>query len=206
MGFQNQNFSARHKTSELETLQIMEQLKNKNIIFDFKKTEIDEDKSGVDFYVQLFEDAKSEPIQFKIRREKWRDLPVCRFQPFRGYTKSTVGRDYRSLKERKNEYYYVASSGDGRNFDRLAITKTEKILTLIEEAEKEWFGSEEPWSYFTEEIYNQNLGKRIYNKKLKIASNGVEAWFKKNLHSVEAFGKINLYIPDTYADQIVDIR
>lgn len=206
MEFQNQNFISRHKTSEFETLQIMETLKKTGVITDFLKTEVETDKAGIDFYVQLVNENEQAPIQFKTRRDKWRDFPVCRFQPFRGYTRSTLGRDYRSLKEHKNKFYFVASSGNGASFDRVTITKTEKILTLIEEAEREWFGSEEPWSYFTEAIYNQNLGKRIYNKKLKVASNGVEAWFKKNLNNVETFGKINLYIPDSYADQIIDIR
>lgn len=184
----------------------MSYLKESGVILNFKKTEVEEDKGGVDFYVDTKDGKTNQPVQFKTRREKWRDLPICRFQPFRGYEKSTVGRDYRSLKDKKNVFYYVASSGDGKNYDKITITCTSKILNLIEEAEKEWFGDEIAWSYFTEELYNNNLGKKIYNKKLKVASNGVEAWFKKNFNNIEGFGKINLYVPESLVDLSVDLK
>lgn len=201
MSFQNQAFTTRHKKSEAETLEIMKCLKSQNIINEYIKTEKEDDIAGTDFHIKFQEDDEFHPVQFKTRKEKWRDFPVCRFQPFRGYTNSTVGRDYRSLASGKNKYYIVASSGNGRDFDRVTITETNKIYELIVAAEKEWFGDETPWEYFTEEIYNRNLEKQIYNKKLKIADNGVEAWFKKNYDKVESFGKINLYIPSIYADR-----
>lgn len=201
MQFQNQSFQARHHKSESETLEVMEHMKKQRIIADFYKTEKEEDISGTDFYVKIDELSEYSSVQFKIRKEKWRDFPVCRFQPFRGYTNSILGRDYRSLSSNKNKYYFVASSGNARDFDRVTITETTKIYDLIAAAEKEWFGDENPWEYFTEEIYNRNLAKNIYNKKLKIADNGVEAWFKKNYNNIESFGKINLYIPSSYADR-----
>lgn len=201
MQFQNQHFVTRHRKSEEETLEVMRFLKNTGIIFDFIKTEKEEDISGTDFLVKFESSTDLVPIQFKTRKEKWRDMPVCRFQPFRGYTNSTIGRDYKSLSSGKNRYYIVASSGNGKDFDKVTITDTDKIYDLICAAEKEWFGDENPWEYFTEEIYKTTIEKRTYNKKLKISENGVEAWFKKNPNNVESFAKINLYIPSSYADR-----
>lgn len=205
MGFQNQSFIKRHAKSEEEALAIMSQLQNKGIIKKFLKTDIEQDKSGTDYLISILDEACDIPVQFKIRREKWRDLPVCRFQPFRGFGRCTLGRDYKSLSEGKNKFYYVASSKDAKNFDRVTITNTDKIFSLIKEAENEWFGQEEPWSYFSEEQYLTYIKKKIYNKKLKVANNGVEAWFKKNFDDVEGFGKINIYIPERYADHIIDL-
>jgi hypothetical protein len=201
MQFQNQTFAARHRKSEEETLDLMKCLVNSGIIKEYIKTEKEEDIAGTDFHILIDEEAGMVPIQFKTRKERWRDFPVCRFQPFRGFNNSTVGRDYRSLAGGKNKYYIVASSGNGKDFDRVTITETKKIYDLIVTAEKEWFGEEVPWQYFSEEIYNRTVANKTFNKKLKIAENGVEAWFKKNPNNVEAFGKINLYIPSTYADK-----
>lgn len=201
MQFQNQAFNTRLKKSESETLDLMRCLLKNGIIKEFEKTEKEDDIAGTDFWVRLDESSEYSPIQFKTRKDRWRDLPVCRFQPFRGFINSTLGRDYRSLAGSKNKYYVVASSGNSRDFDRVTITETKKIYDLIVEAEKEWFGDEAPWEYFTEAIYNRCLENGTFNKKLKIATNGVEAWFKKNHNSVESFGKINLYIPSSYADR-----
>jgi hypothetical protein len=205
MGFQNQSFIKRHSKSEEEALAIMSQLQHKGVFSKFVKTDIEQDKSGTDYLISMSDENCDIPVQFKIRREKWRDLPVCRFQPFRGFTRCTIGRDFKSLSEGKNRFYYVASSKDAKNFDRITITSTDKIFNLIQEAEREWFGDEESWSYFSEEQYQTFIKKRVYNKKLKTAKNGVEAWFKKNFDDIEGFGKINIYIPEKYADTIIDL-
>lgn len=203
MGFQDQNFLKRHQISENTSFSIMENLFENKHIYSFYKTEVKEDKDGTDYVVTIY-DKPHVNVQFKTRHDSWKDLPVCRFQPFRGLSNSTIGRDYKSIITDKNEFYFVATQNNKKIFDCVSITSTEKIKALIEQAEKEWFANEEPYGFFTEEIYQKYLDQNIRNKKLRKATNGVEAWFKKN--PFENFGKINIYIPVSYVDKIVELK
>jgi hypothetical protein len=203
MGFQNKSFLKRHQISEKETYQIMENLYENKHIKAFCKTKIEEDKAGTDYTVKINQ-SNSVNVQFKTRHDRWMDLPICRFQPFRGIENCTIGRDYKSIISDKNEFYFVATQNLSKQYDKVSITTTSKIKDLVLEAEKEWFGDSNPWSYFTAEIYEKYLDKKIRNQKLKTAKNGVQAWYKKN--HTEEFGKINLYIPYTYADNIIDLK
>ena len=182
----------------------MENLYENKHIMAFFKTKVDDDKAGTDFYVKMNEFNDAVNIQFKTRHDKWQDLPICRFQPFRGITNCTIGRDYKSIVSDKNKFYFVATQNSTKQYDKVSITETSKIKKLLQEAESEWFPNEEPWQFFTEEIYNKYIDKKIRNHKLKTASNGVQAWFKKN--HTENFGKINLYIPVEYVDKIVELK
>ena len=204
MGFQNKSFLNRHQISEKITYAIMENLFENKHIMAFSKTKVDDDKAGTDFYVKMLEVNKTVNIQFKTRHDKWQDLPICRFQPFRGIENCTIGRDFKSIMSDKNEFYFVATQNSTKQYEKVSITKTSKIKKLIQEAEVEWFPNEEPWQFFTGEIYNKYLDKKIRNHKIKTASNGVEAWFKKN--HTEEFGKINLYIPVQHVDKIVELK
>lgn len=203
MSFHNMKFNERESNSRIETRSIVEILLRKNIISNPVETTKEEDIEGTDYIVD-YEDQLNTPIQFKLRKDKWQDLPVCRFQPFRGHEDSTIGRDYKSLKCKKNKLYFVASMDETKKYKFVSITSTEKILNLIDEAEKEWFPDQEEWKYFDSKIYNNLLNKSVWNKKLKTSTNGVEAWFKKNYK--ENFGKINYYIPSRLADKKIIIN
>jgi hypothetical protein len=196
------HFNDRESNSRIETKNIVQVLLEKNILSNPIETMKEVDISGTDFFID-YKDSTNLPIQFKLRKDKWQDIPICRFQPFRGYEQSTIGRDYKSLKEKKNKLYFVASMNENKKYSHVSITSTDKILELIDEAEKEWFSGGDQWIYFNCKIYNDLLDKKIWNKKLKTSVNGVEAWFKKNYS--ESFGKINYYIPASLADEQIKI-
>jgi len=202
MSFHNMHFNDRESNSRIETRDIVEVLLERNIISNPRETVKQVDINGTDYFVD-YEENTDAPIQFKLRKDKWQDIPICRFQPFRGYEESTIGRDYKSLKAKKNKLYFVASMNEEKEYSHVSITSTDKILDLIDEAEREWFPEEEQWSYFNIKIYNDLLDKKTWNKKLKTSTNGVEAWFKKNYK--ENYGKINYYIPARLADKRVKI-
>jgi hypothetical protein len=204
MAFQNKSFLKRHEISEKVTYDIMENLYENKHIFAFFKTAVEEDKAGTDYAVRMVEDNTPVNIQFKTRHDRWQDLPICRFQPFRGIDNCTVGRDYKSIMSDKNQFYFVATQNLNKQYDKVSITETSKIKKLITDAENEWFPDGKVWDFFTNEIYQKYLQNKIRNKKLKTASNGVEAWFKKN--HTEEFGKINIYIPVQHVDKIVDLN
>lgn len=204
MAFQNKSFLNRHQISEKNTYSIMENLFENKHIMAFFKTEIEDDKAGTDFYVKMPENIEMVNVQFKTRHDKWQDLPICRYQPFRGIDNCTIGRDFKSIMSDKNKFYFVASQNLNKQYDKVSITETAKIKKLIADAELEWFPDGKVWDFFTSEIYNVYLENKIRNKKIKVASNGVEAWFKKN--HTEDFGKINLYIPVDYVDKMVELK
>jgi len=204
MGFQNKSFLNRHQISEKNTYAIMENLFENKHIMAFHKTKVDDDKAGTDFYVKMKEGMDMVNIQFKTRHDKWQDLPICRFQPFRGIDNCTVGRDYKSIMSDKNKFYFVATQNSTKQYDKVSFTETSKIKKLITDAENEWFPDGNVWDFFTNEVYQAHIEKKVRNKKLKVASNGVEAWFKKN--HTEDYGKINLYIPVHHVDKIVELK
>lgn len=203
MKFQDQTFQNRHSQSEKIAYDIMDYLFEKKKIAGFKKTNVEVDKAGIDYLVD-FGGGDYKPVQFKLRENKYKDIPVCRFQPFRGFTNSTIGRDYKSLYQNKNNYYFVGLKNEYQKVYILNMIPTQDIVNLIDEAEKEWFGTEEKWIEFTEQKYKNMIDKNTFSKKLKVASNGIEAWFKKN--RFENFGKINYYIPMQRCVNIIAIN
>ena len=202
MSFHNMHFNDRENNSRIETRDIIQVLLERNIVSNPRETIKQVDIDGTD-YILDYEEYTDVPIQFKLRKDKWKDIPVCRFQPFRGQEESTIGRDYKSLKAKKNKLYFVASMNEEKKYSHVSVTSTDKILDLIDEAEREWFPEEDHWSYFNSRIYNDLLDKKTWNKKLKNSTNGVEAWFKKNYK--ENYGKINYYIPSRLANKCVKI-
>jgi len=202
MKFQDHAFLDRHKESESQSFNLMNKLFEKKHIKAFKKTSVEVDKSGTDYLVD-FGDGEFKTVQFKLRKEKYKDIPICRFQPFRGIEQHTVGRDYKSLMQEKNEYYFVSTQDNNSEYKSISITKTNKLVELMCEAENEWFPQEEKWAYFNQYLYNQYLNNGRFTVRLKTAKNGVQAWFRKNKY--ENFGKINYYIPAKYCDKTINL-
>lgn len=205
MAFQDLGFLERQETSTKISYQIMEYLFEKKYINAFRKTDKKTDIDGVDYEVQWSSCDSFKNVQFKNRQDKWKDLPVTRFQPFYGVDcdRTVLGRDYKSLTLKKNEYYLVATQNSKKKYDQVSVTCTQKILQLILDAEKEWFGEMQPYAYFTNEKFQEFFSKDIRNKKIHVASNGVEAWYKKNFR--ENYGKINVYVPCKYIDKLIPL-
>ena len=202
MKFQDQTFQDRHKESESQSFHIMNKLYEKKHIKAFKKTSVETDKSGTDYLVD-FGDGNFKTVQFKLRKEKYQDIPICRFQPFRGIEWHTVGRDYKSLIQQKNEYYFVSTQDNNLQYKSITFTNTSRLVELMIEAEQEWFPREDAWTYFNQHLYNNYLNKGKFTVRLKTAKNGVQAWFRKNKY--ENFGKINYYIPIKYSDKTINL-
>jgi hypothetical protein len=204
MKLHNKHFIDRQEISTATSYSIMEKLFEKKIIRSFSKAEKNEDISGIDYFFTWEKDGNEKKfIQFKNREDKFQDFPISRFQPFYGidHLRTKVGRDFRSLKDKRNNYYFTAVKPDGKNYSEVIIIESVKLFNLITEAEKEWFGDEEPWLYFNAEICEKT---KNWNKKLKTAQNGVQAWFKRT--ASETAAKINMYVPRIYADQVVELN
>ncbi len=199
-------FEQRLRISDNQTFQIMNSLFENKTIKKFVKAQLDEDKEGIDYFVDM-EDFLAAPIQCKTRLKGKKDIPVVRYQPFRGidHESLVIGRDYKGLVNGKTLLYFTGSQSkeNSRVFDNASIICAKKLLRLINEAENEWFPNGDFWSYFTNETYKSTINKGRNSYRLKIATNGVEAWFKKNPQ--ESFGKINYYIPHAEADRNVKI-
>jgi glucan-binding YG repeat protein len=203
MKLHNKHFIDRQEISTALSYGIMEKLFEKKIIKSFIRAKKTEDISGVDYFFTWEKDGPDKKlIQFKNREDKFQDFPVSRFQPFYGVgnSKTKDGRDYRALRDKKNDYYFTAVKPDGKNYSEIIIIESAKLFDLILEAEKEWFGNEDPWLYFNTELCEKTTN---WNKKLKTASNGVQAWFKRT--ASEAAAKINIYVPRIYAEQVVKL-
>jgi hypothetical protein len=172
----------------------------------FVKAQLDEDKDGIDYFVD-YENYFAAPIQCKTRLKGKKDIPVVRFQPFRGidHDSLVIGRDYKGLVNGKTLLYFTGSQDkeNSKGFNSVSIILANKLMNLINAAEQEWFPNGNPWGYFTNETYKNTISKGRNSYKLKVASNGVEAWFKKNPQ--ESFGKINYYIPHSEADRNISI-
>lgn len=199
MKFQDQSFIERHTTSELISYKLMNFLYENKHIKGFKKTDVETDKTGIDYFVNF--DEGYLPVQFKLRGQNYKDIPVCRYQPFRGINNCTLGRDYKSLTAQKNKFYIVALQSLSQNTFEIHICSTEKLLNTILQAEKEWFQQHEAWNDFPSFEYDYMIQERIFSKKLRSASNGTEAWFKKNRN--ENFGKINYYVPMNFSEKTI---
>lgn len=203
MKLHNKHFLDRQEISFKVSYKIMEKLYENKIIKSFSVAKIDEDKKGVDFFLNWKDDdCNAHRVQFKNRQDNFQDIPVCRFQPFYGVDASNtvVGRDYRGLKNQENDYYFTATKGKSGNYEEVSIVKSKTLLKFIEEAEKEWFGDANIWQSY-DEIWCAKT--KQWNKKLLKASNGVEAWFKRT--ASEKAAKINLYIPKSFAEQVFKV-
>lgn len=205
MAFQDLKFLERHETSTKISYQIMESLYEKKHIAAFSKTDKKTDIDGTDYLVKFLDTNDYQKVQFKNRQDKWKDLPITRYQPFYGVDseQSVLGRDYRSLVQNKNDFYVVATQNSNKVYDQISITSTSKILQLMLEAEKEWFPSGNSFDYFNKEFFDKLFSQKVRNKKIHVATNGVEAWYKKNFN--ENYGKINLYVPHKYVDKVINL-
>ena len=205
MGLHQQSFLSRMGISANKTRQVMDLLFENKKIESFVRTTEQEDKGGIDYFIG-WQNKKNIPIQFKLRMDKWKDIPVLRFQPFYGYdnTKTVLGRDYKGLQNNVTEWYFHSYLDENNEYTKVVATRSDKLLEIIRQAEEEWFPKEKPWEYFKESLFEKYKTQKIFNRKIKKASNGVEAWFKKNVK--EPGGKINYYIPYTYGDINIDLK
>lgn len=208
-GLHKKKFNDRLEVSEKYTLPLMELLKNRGRFASYQKTITEEDKEGVDYWVSVpslqsirssvYKDEvelKNVPIQFKIR-DKQKDIPVCRFQPFHGIDaeSTVVGRDYRCLRDKKASQYYVAIRNNGC-FSEIYSINSNDLLEHVSAVDKAWsecekVGDQLPSSFFTKANTQLWLEKDIRNRCVFRNEIG-DVWWKKNYN--EKSPKFNIYI------------
>ena len=196
------HFFYRYSLSEFYAQKISEYLINIGHFKKSEKTEKDEDVKGIDRYVAFKNKSEKIPIQFKIR-DKRSDIPISRFQPFWGLNnkKTIVGRDYVSLENKVSKFYYTAKKNNENIFDEVLIIESNKLHEIIKEAEDEM--KNEKYNLFSDNEIKKITKSFKKVQKMFTASNGVEAWFQKNIN--ENIAKINLYVPKYYASEVISI-
>ncbi len=194
----HKSFVNRLNVSDFYTAALMEFLKESNHFSNFRKSEKQEDLDGIDWWVE-YPDKKGEfPIQFKLR-DKQKDIPICRYQPFHGIDseKTVEGRDFKLIKNKKAVQYYIAIR-NGNSFKEIYRISCKSLNKMILEMDQHWqevsgvFDSFPP-SFFSKEKNQLWIEKGLRNKRVFSDENGCEVWWKKN-HN-EKFSKFNMYVP-----------
>lgn len=200
------SFNSRLNITDNYTLALMEVLKTKGHFQDFRKSSKEEDLGGIDWWV-IYPKQKTElPIQFKIR-DKQKDIPVCRFQPFYGigHEKTVEGRDFRCLQGNKTSAYYVAIR-NGTSFSEIYSITCAKLAKSVIKIDELWQATEKqgdnlPKGFFDPKHVNLWLEKDIRNRCVFRQDEG-QVWWKKNYN--EKSPKFNFYIP--YAQRDWDVK
>jgi len=198
------SFVTRLEVTDNYTNALMQALKDKGHFTSFRKATLQEDKDGIDWWVKYPKERIEVPIQFKLR-DKQKDVPVVRYQPFYGIDseKTQEGRDWRCVKEIKSQQYYVAVRTGAGIFSEVYRVPCEILRSLIIELDKQWNEVTGRFENYAPKIFNKNivnvwLEKGIRNKLVFSNDTGCQVWWKKNFN--EKYPKFNMYVPYSYND------
>lgn len=192
-------FNERLNITDSYTTALMSLLQKRGHVVSYRKASKQEDIDGVDWWVTYTKGDTEVPIQFKLR-DKQKDIPVCRFQPFHGtaHEKTVEGRDYRCLRDQKSHEYYVAIRVDG-TFKEIYRVSCKTLNDLVTKLDQEWnessggeLNNQFPLSFFNPKRVQSWLGGSIWNKRVFRGEDG-EVWWKKNFN--ERSPKFNMYFP-----------
>ena len=193
------HFNERLNIADFYSLALMENLKTKKHFTTFRKSAKEEDLDGIDWWVTYPGETKEVPIQFKIR-DKQKDIPICRYQPFHGldHARTVEGRDYRCLRDKKVNQYYVAVRNAVGQFTEIYKISSKTLNSLIVTLDKEWAKVEGIFDMFPPKFFDGSrvslwLEKGIRNKCVFRNESGCEVWWKKNYN--EKSPKFNMYVP-----------
>lgn len=193
-----QSFNNRISISDNYTTALVKLLTEHQHFKSYRKASLEEDMDGIDFWVTYPKSSVEIPVQFKIR-DKQKDIPVCRYQPFYGigHEKTIVGRDFRSIKAKKVQKYYIAIRNGAGAFSEVYNISSDALEKHVLSVDESWNkatkqGEQLPSSFFTPANTTVWLDKAIRNKCVYRGENG-DVWWKKN-HN-EKSPKFNIYIP-----------
>lgn len=191
-----QHFTTRQTISEANTAALMELLHQKGHFNTYRQATTEEDKGGIDWWTTYTpEEEKETTIQFKLR-DKQRDVPVVRFQPFHGIDKATTvdGRDWRGLRDKVSDQYYVGiRDANKKYFVEVYRVSCAELWVLAEELYNEWLQAEKTNpAFFTADIV-KIWCENCRDKCVFYGSKGGQIWWKKNRN--EGSPKFNMYIP-----------
>lgn len=190
-----EDFNKRLGESEKYTGALIELLLRKKCIKSYRKATLEEDKSGVDGWVEYFEEEGEVPMQFKLRAKK-NDVPVVRYQPFRGIDNVTTveGRDWRGLHGKVTREYYVAIRGSNKKYFQIYRVPCEILRQKTQALQDAWANAEKTNpDFFTSEVTKIWVNNGIRNRCVFYGEDGSQVWWKKNWN--EGSPKFNMYIP-----------
>lgn len=210
-GLQKDTWDNRKTKSNIYTNALVSFLKAKKHFGFYESSKTEEDKDGVDYWI----DEDRTPIQFKLRTNNRFDIPVNCFQPWHGNEVilqhrndkklvSTVGRDFRGIRDNKIDFYYVAVSrgkNDKARFVQIYKIGLPTLRPLVMEIYDAWCKSDYSPDYFTKNVTKKWISDGNWNKCVFETENG-QIWWKKN--SKEA-PKFNIYINHSFKEWSIDI-
>jgi hypothetical protein len=203
-GIHQQDFTTRLNVTETATAALMNLLQTKKHFKSYRKSSKEEDLGGIDWWVVYPGQTEEVPIQFKLR-DRQKDIPLCRFQPFYGTDspKTVVGRDYRCIEGKQAAQYYVAVRNGAGKFTEIYKISCDTLRPLIMSLDEEWQKVEGVFDTFALKFFDAGrvgkwLESGIWNKRVFRGDSGCEVWWKKNRN--EKFPKFNMYVPYSYKD------
>jgi len=203
-GIHQQNFTTRLNVTDNYTAALMKLLQTKNHFLNYRKATREEDLNGIDWWVVYPGQTEEVPIQFKLR-DRQKDIPLCRFQPFYGTDspKTVIGRDYRCIDNQTSAQYYVAVRNAAGKFTEIYKVSCETLRPLIMDLDAEWQKVEGLFDNFNLKFFDTSrvgkwLESGIWNKRVFRGDSGCEVWWKKNRN--EKFPKFNMYVPHSYKE------
>ncbi len=218
-GIHKESFKTRLAVADIYTSLLMKLLKKTGHFSEVvRKATKEEEDQGIDWWVK-YTSTEVKPSQFKLREKRY-DCPVCRFQPLHGLDspRNVIGRDFRGLRDKMSEHYYVAVRDEDGLFDSVYRLNSATLGKLVMEADAEWataitkptskpkdmWGGTYNKDYFTSSLVQEWTEQKVSNKLIFSASNGIQFWWKKNFN--EGSPKINMYVPRKYKDWDYDIN
>ncbi len=219
-GLQNQKFTTRLTETTSDTDCLMMELLKINHFESYEKASKAEDKKGIDYWVIYPEQTDKVPIKFKIRdNPKFRDFPICRFQPLYGHDheKNTIGRDFKNLSDKVAQQYYVGIRSSSKKFFEVYRVSAEKLLEAVSKLEEEWtrVSTDDRMlhengtynkSYFNKNNVSSWMACNVKNKNVFDSFYGQVWWKMNNASSGEKRPKLNMYIPDSVKDESFSIE
>jgi len=209
---QEKHFNVRVKEADFWTQKLVEFIKKKGHIDDFRKATKEEDRDLlIDYWFKYPGEQEYKPIGFKLRIDPARrDIPVVYNQPFFGTNspKTVLGRDYRCLLGDVVQYYVAVKNAD-KEFEEIYRISKSKLLPLVNGVVSSWKKGESaftdliPYDSFTSDhdfLQGLQSGKRV---RRIWRTNQAEVWWQKNPN--ENYSKINLYIPEEFKEESIQV-
>jgi hypothetical protein len=148
----NANWPTRKWESEWWTKAWMLFLKWEGHFHSFEQATLSEDKNDlIDYWVQFEEGGEWVPIQFKLRVDGRRDMPMSLRQPFYGCDVpygnkpdiglNMLGRDYRGLMKGKAKYHYIAVQNQNRLYNEIYRIDSDSLKTIVLGLEESWMNN-----------------------------------------------------------------
>lgn len=214
---QEQSFDTRQKIMDVVTEMLTKSMVHGNYVTGYRKAELEADRDqAIDFWFDRPAGGawpivlNDDPSQFKCRdKPGYRDVPLCRFQPFFGVDADTtvIGRDYKGLlTTRATTQYFVAVKDADDVFCEIYRISTAKLRPQVEALEREWIETTND-RFVAQSAMNMQkktefINNSVWTKRLYASPTG-EVWWQKNKRREAP--KINFYLPESLKEDSFEI-